>query len=341
MASAWDGRQTGYQYLLGLLFHFTGSEGRMPAAVLNCFFGALIVLYSYRIARSLFSEWVAIRVSWAACFFPALIIWSSQTLKEPVVILLEAIALYCCIQLKQKGFVVKYAVWCGLAIVLIVPFRFYAAYISAAAVVLTLIVPQVRKLRLSWGSMVAVAALVVPIIWFSGVLAVHQVQFENFNARRVQSFRSAISSGDGGGSGVRSDYNLQNPIELAQALAVGAAHVLLAPFPWQLSFRSMRLIGTTPELIVWWWLFFVGVIPGAWYLLRHRFGDIQPLLYFVLGLGALYSLMFGNVGLAYRHRAQLLPFLLMLGMVGLERRRLKKLAGRRHPLRPHWSPGPG
>jgi hypothetical protein len=60
------------------------------------------------------------------------------------------------------------------------------------------------------------------------------------------------------------------------------------------------------------------------------------MLYFVLGLGMLYSLMFGNVGLAYRHRAQLLPFLLMLAVLGLEQRRLKRLASRRLPLSPQW-----
>jgi hypothetical protein len=33
---------------------------------------------------------------------------------------------------------------------------------------------------------------------------------------------------------------------------------------------------------------------------------------------------FGNVGLAYRQRAQLLPWLIIIAMVGLERRALKR-----------------
>jgi hypothetical protein len=103
--------------------------------------------------------------------------------------------------------------------------------------------------------------------------------------------------------------------------------------------RSLRLVGTTPELIVWWWLFFIGVVPGLWYALRHRFNDIQPMLYFVLGMGLLYSLMFGNVGLAYRHRAQLLPLLLVFAAVGLEQRKIRKAAARRVSMEPQWNVG--
>ncbi len=238
VSTMFDGTQVGYKYLLGILFHFTGSEGRMPAAVLNCFFGAMTVVMAYRVARSLFSEWVAVRTGWFACFFPSLIVWSAQTVKEPVVILLEIIALYCCIQLKTRTFHFKYIAWCAASILLIVPFRFYAAYIAAAAVVLTLSIPKLSKMKLTWGSVVAIGVLVVPIIMLSGVLARHEAQFEAFNIQRVQGFRRAISSGEGGGSGVASNYNLNNPVEMAQAIAVGGAHLLLAPFPWQLSMRE-------------------------------------------------------------------------------------------------------
>jgi hypothetical protein len=48
--------------------------------------------------------------------------------------------------------------------------------------------------------------------------------------------------------------------------------------------------------------------------------------------------MFANVGLAYRQRAQLLPFLLIVAAVGYERRRLKKKAEQRMVARPQWTP---
>ena len=90
---------------------------------------------------------------------------------------------------------------------------------------------------------------------------------------------------------------------------------------------------TTPELFIWWWLVVVALIPGLWYTVRKRFSDVQPLLFFAVGLGLLYSVTFGNVGLAYRQRAQLLPWLVIIAMVGLEQRELRKSARRRQLFR--------
>ena len=111
---------------------------------------------------------------------------------------------------------------------------------------------------------------------------------------------------------------------------------MLAPFPWQLGGASLRMLLTLPEMLVWWWLFFWGIVPGFWLAVRRRFGEIQPLLIFIFGLGLLYSLLFGNVGLIVRQRGQLLPWLLIFAMVGLEqamlRRRQKQLGRTGRPL---------
>ena len=44
--------------------------------------------------------------------------------------------------------------------------------------------------------------------------------------------------------------------------------------------------------------------------------DVMPLLLFLLAMGTLYSLIFSNIGLGYRYRATLMPWLLIFAMVG-------------------------
>lgn len=331
LLGAFEGHHRGYSYLTGLLFYLTASPARLPAAVLNCFFGALTVIFAYRIAALLFSDWVARRVGWMTCFFPSLIIWSAQTLKEPVVILLETIVLYGCVRLKVSGFSLRHLILCGIAIVALAPFRFYAAFIAGAAVLLTLLLPQIGKRRFSFGTALLMAALVIPLLVSTGALAKYEAELEKFDLDRIQGFKNAVATGQGSGSGVKQNYDLRSPTGMATALLVGGAHLMLAPFPWQLGGASLRMLGTAPELFIWWWLFFVGVVPGFWYLIRNRFGEIQPLLYFIFGLGLLYSLMFGNVGLIYRQRAQLMPWLLIFAAVGLQQRLLKKALKRHQP----------
>jgi 4-amino-4-deoxy-L-arabinose transferase-like glycosyltransferase len=311
----------GYQYMLGALFYIVNSPTRMVAAVLNCFVGALTVVFAYRIARTLFSEWVASRVGWWTCLLPSLIVWSAQTVKEPAVIFLETLALYGCVNLKRSGFSVRHVVLCAVATILVIPFRFYVAYVAAGTIVFSLLLPHLTRRKMSIGSALVIVLVFVPLLLLSGVLIRHESRFDRFDAKFISTYRHGLTVG--AGTGVETDYDLGTNQGLAMATLTGGAYLLLAPFPWELG-GSLRKMLTTPELFVWWWLVVVALIPGLWYSIRKRFSDVQPLLFFAVGLGLLYSVTFGNVGLAYRQRAQLLPWLVIIAMVGLERRALRR-----------------
>ena len=163
LLGAFHGEHFGYKYLLGALFYVVNSPTRMVAAVLNCFFGALTVVFAYRIARTLFSEWVAIRVGWWTCLLPSLIVWSGQTVKEPAVIFLEALALYGCVNLRRTGFSVRHVALCAAATILVIPFRFYVAYIIAGAIVSSLLLPHLTRRKMSIGSALIVVIVLVPL----------------------------------------------------------------------------------------------------------------------------------------------------------------------------------
>jgi hypothetical protein len=328
LTGAFESQHRGYGYMLGALFFITDAPARLPAAAFNCFLGALTVVLAYRAAHMLFSPRVALRVGWLVCLFPSLIVWSAQTLKEPVVVFLETAALYGCICLKISGFSLRHTLLCASAIVLLVPFRIYAAYIAGAAVVLSLAIPQIQRHRIRFGSALAVLVLLVSIFVTGGLLARHEVELERASLEGIQNYRRGLTKGEGTGSSVNSTYHLETTGGLILGTLDGAAHLLLSPFPWQLGGGSLRMSLTIPELAVWYFLFFWGVVPGLWYAVRNRFGDIQPLLVFLCGLGLLYSLLFGNIGLVYRQRAQLLPWLFILAAVGLEQRTLQRLQTR-------------
>jgi len=325
LLGAFQGEHYGYRYMLAALFYVINSPTRMVAAVLNCFFGALTVVFAYRIARALFSEWVATRVGWWTCLLPSLIVWSAQTVKEPVVIFLEALALYGCVNLKRSGFSVRHVVLCAVATILVIPFRFYVAYVAVGTIVVSLLLPHLTRRKMSIGSALVVALVFVPLLLLSGVLIRHESQFDRFDAKFVRTYRHGLTVG--AGSGVETNYDVGTNEGLAMATLTGGVYLLLAPFPWELG-GSLRKMLTTPELFIWWWLVVVALIPGLWYTVRKRFSDVQPLLFFVVGLGVLYSVTFGNIGLAYRQRAQLLPWLLIIAMVGLERRALRRRINR-------------
>src|SRR5207244_844272 len=126
LLQSFNGHHLGYQYLVAFLFYLMPEMNRLVPAALNCLVGSLTVVLAFRIAKQLFGDWVANRVGWWSCIVPSLVVWSAQTLKEPWVIFLETVALYGCINLKTKGLATRHLVLCILAIVFLIPFRFYA-----------------------------------------------------------------------------------------------------------------------------------------------------------------------------------------------------------------------
>src|SRR5262249_21473165 len=156
----------------------------------------------------------------------SLIIWSAQTLKEPVVIFLEALAIYACVNLKLTGFSVKYVLLCAAAIVLLAPFRFYAAYLAGAVAVMALLIPRIgarfgeskSPFKTAMAAL-AVAALVAPLAVSSGYLARNEAYLEKFTqVKEIERFKYNVAIGYG--SGVDGRYDLNSPTGLAMAIGV-------------------------------------------------------------------------------------------------------------------------
>lgn len=312
----------GYAYLVGTVFYLTDLPARLPAAVISNVCGAATVVVVYRGAALLFSRWVAVRAAWGACLIPSLIIWSAQTLKEPLVILLESIAIYGCAQLNKRGISLLGILVCAASLLTLLAFRAYAAYITGAVVVASLLVPRAGRGHGVLQSGVVMVGLLSLVLFGTGMVAPHLAAMEQYDLGRIQEIRDFTARTTG--SGVQLDYDLKTVHGFAMSVLVGGAHLLLAPFPWQLGGASLRMLLTLPEVVVWWWLFIAGSLPGVAWSARRGPSGTMPLLLFLVAMGVLYSITFSNVGLAYRYRATLMPWLLVFAMVGFERRRLKR-----------------
>jgi hypothetical protein len=242
------------------------------------------------------------------------------------VILLETLALYGCIRIQKDGLLLRPLLLCAACVLLLIPFRFYAAYIIVLTIGAALIPGRLISPGRSTLLGFCIAAMVLVVL--TGRLAGRETVSERSYLNQIQSFRTSVSTGGaaaGASSGIRT-ADIRTPQGMVLGTLVGAAHLLLAPFPWQLGSGSLRMALTLPELVAWWYLVFRGLIPGVRYVVRHRFRDGLVLGIFILGFGLLYSLMFGNIGLVFRQRAQLLPWLLIVAAVGLERRKLLRLS---------------
>jgi hypothetical protein len=178
---------------------------------------------------------------------------------------------------------------------------------------------------------------------YLGVTRYATVQFETFgNLRRVQATRHDLAVR--AKSGFDKDVDVSTTQGALMAIPTGLLYLLFAPFPWQLG--SLRQSITLPEMIVWWACFPLLVL-GVWFSLKYRLRQIFPVAIFTVMLSLAYSIFQGNVGTAYRQRAQLLVFYFIFVAVGYvlllekreERKRLQSSdlltsRGAQAPLRP-------
>jgi hypothetical protein len=151
----------------------------------------------------------------------------------------------------------------------------------------------------------------------------------------VQISRSDLARADSGFGG---DVDVSTASGAIQAAPTGILYLLFAPFPWQL--QSLRQSITLPEMLVW-WAAFPFLVLGFWFTFRYRLRQAFVIFIFTTMLTLAYSIFQGNVGTAYRQRAQILVFYFIFVAVGIvllrekwEERNLQALAERRK-VAPH------
>ncbi len=326
LVNSFVGINRGYGPWIGLFFYLTRLTGLFTVVSISAFAGAMTVIVVYRLGRTLFSETVATRAAYLVMCFPSLVLWSSLPLKEPIVILLEVSAIYACMRLRHDGLTPRHLVLCVGSLLLLLSMRFYVFYLLGAVVLASLLLFRSGARALSPAQGLAISlALLGPIYLISGSLKAHMDFFEKrANLESAEKFRTDVSKAstvEATRSGIELDYDLNTSQGFVMQALVGSAHLLLAPFPWQLRIGSLRMFLTTPELLFWWYIFFRWVVPGLGILFRQRLNDLIPIFLFMLLLGGVYSMTCGNIGIIYRQRAQFLPYFLIFGAYGSVRRR--------------------
>jgi len=313
------------------LFLVTGLPGRITAATLNALFGALIPVISYRMSLQIFGDIKAARyLGWVLALMPSLLVFSALTAKEPFVVFFEVLGLYSCVQVAQRRFRLRYLAAFGLSLFFMLYLRFYVYYVLLGSMIVALVVPvfvrgQFRKAAIIMGVMAS------PLVMYVGYNSAMAERNEEAARKRASSRFTTMSglkeygSGMTGTSFVENPFDITNPSEFLPGLLFGLAHLMYAPFPWNLLRGSRLMLLSTPEVLWWYYSGTIRLFRGLRYGLRDNLADTLIPILFCLPLLYYYSLIFANIGLAYRYRAQIYPELILF--IGFGYKRLKTMHG--------------
>jgi len=313
----------GMYYVVGFIYFICG-QSILAAQSFCAVVGALTAPMIYFCAAKIFNNQRVAKIS-ALCvaLFPSFIIWSSQLLKDGLIIFLLVFTMTMVLQL-QKKFSYSAIVFMILALFGIISLRFYIFYMVAISVAGSFVLslsPSVQSLVRN-----TVAIVIIGLaLTYLGVIRNASSDFEQYgNLERVQVTRRDLTESAESGFGREVDVSTAGGA--INAIPIGFAYLMFAPFPWEVNKLNQALI--LPEVFFWWALI-PFMISGLVYTLKNRLRSAIPILLFSLMLTIAYSIFQGNVGMAYRQRTQIQVFLFIFIAVGWtiiqERRENRKI----------------
>ncbi len=306
------------------VFLVTGLPGRIAAASLNALLGALIPVLSFRMSLQIYNDPKAARyLGWTLALMPSLLVFSALTAKEPFVVFFEVLGLYCCVQIAQRRFRLRYVLAFLFSLFCMLYLRFYIYYVLLGSIVVAVVVPVF--IRDSFRKVAIVTGLFAsPLVMYYGYVSAiaerkdEAARTEIQQRTTLQSLRQ-YGSKMGGNSFVENPFDITKPSQFVPGLLFGLVHLMYAPFPWNLARGSRLMLLTTPEVLWWYYSGTIRFYRGLRHGLRQNLADSLVPILFCLPLLYYYSLMFSNIGLAYRYRAQIYPELILFISLGYKR----------------------
>jgi hypothetical protein len=320
-------RNWGMPYMVGGIYALTG-QNMLAVQFVNAVIGAATAPVIFLCARHIFQNLrVAKLAAVFVAFFPSLVLWSSQGLKDGPIVFLLAVTILATVRLGER-LSVKYAGLLVFALYGLFCFRFYIFYMAAAAVVGAFFVGMRRQ---TGGNLLRQLVVVVAMglaLTYMGVLRTAGAQMEIYgDLDAVQRSRADLARSANSGFG--QDVDVSTTSGALSAVPVGMTYLLFAPFPWQVA--SLRQSLTLPEMVAW-WASFPLLVMGIWFTLRYRMRQALPILIFTTMLTLAYSIFQGNVGTAYRQRSQILVFYFIFVAVGAVLMKERREDQQRHRL---------
>ncbi|HXF06707.1 MAG TPA: glycosyltransferase family 39 protein [Blastocatellia bacterium] len=316
--AVWPASQPGYFYFVAAIYYVLGPVPLL-VVMINCFVGAFHALLVYRIALLVFDRPVARMAAWLTACFPSLVLWSAQLLKDPLVILCILLCIYAVLQLHHR-FSLIYVLLFFAALLPLHPLRNYVFYIVAVSAVISFIGSK-RGPIVGLTTQSLIVFLLTLIINSVGVL---DRELESLTVDHVlqQIHLSRIKLATFAQSGFAREADVSTVGGALRFLPIGFLYLMLAPFPWAIT--SLRSAITMPEMVVWWALI-PSLVRGLLLAVRRKIAESAVILLFTGGLTIIYSLFQGNVGTAYRQRAQIIVFFFIFISAGWLDRRRKRM----------------
>jgi 4-amino-4-deoxy-L-arabinose transferase-like glycosyltransferase len=316
--------QTGYYFLNGIFFSLFGTSPMGPV-VLNLVVSVWTCLLAFLLGRTLFGESVGKLAALLVAFFPSLVLWSVLNIRDALSAFLVTGVVFIGVRmLKRIGG--REVLGMAVALLLLTQLRDYLALLLLAGLLLGFLTGM-RPNRVGRTLILGAVSCFLLLLAARSFDLLQSAPMEG-SLETLQYLREDMARGAGSAYGHQLDTSTVRG--LLTAVPMGMAFFLFGPFPWAVS--STLQLAALPEVLLWYALIPFTLVGLARALrVRHR-DALLPIAVLVV-ITVSYALVEGNIGTAYRHRAQIMPLVFLFTSLGLERwlarRRRSRAEGRR------------
>jgi hypothetical protein len=241
-----------YPRVLSYIFVVTGPN-LLVGKLFNAVAGALCVLVGLLLVRDVNSDSkinanqpssVYGSAHWAGAlltFYPSHVWYSTQLIKDPILILLGLSGLWLAVRCLQRPHFFEAILWLAVWYWLYL-FRSYAALSLAAALLLFTI-----RFRRAWLIPLGLLAALGPMAMGWGVFGWGLIE-PWLNAEKLEGFRESAYSIGGSAAGISLDYS--SPVRFIPTYLYSFFTLVFGPFPWQLRSGS-QAIALVDGVMIW------------------------------------------------------------------------------------------
>ncbi len=301
-----------YSYLLSYLYYFIGEYHFMPLFI-NCSLGALAIILIYLLAKKIYGYKVAIGSALFFAFWPSLVLWSTQNLKESITIFIILLVFWCTIGLRQNYSRITYWVLLLGSLALIFKIRFSLFIFLFLSTYVSLFLFSGRKRFLLGLSGFFVIYLFFVNNWFNmQTTLATRFSLDIFSILKTLQRHHQVKAVSAD-SAFLTDIDISKPLNFISYLPLFLLYIFFSPFPWSISNLSQFFAGL--EMLLW-YLLIIFALKGLLLTLRYKLKESLGLLSFFL-IVSFVSFGEGNIGTLFRHRALIWPCLFIFILAGL------------------------
>src|ERR1041385_7849973 len=227
-----EGSGWGMVYLVAAIYGVIG-RNLLAIQLINSVFGAATAVVIYLCAQHVFQNSRVARVAGiAVAFYPSLVLWSSQGLKDGPIVFCLAVAILATLKLGDKLTFKYIAVLVGVLLSLIA-LRFYVFYMISVAIAGAFIIGMQRVTASSFARQFTAMILLGLALTYIGVTRTATASFERYgNLQTLSRSRADLARSE---SGFGRDVDVSSTSGALSTIPIGVIYLLFAPFPWQIT----------------------------------------------------------------------------------------------------------